>query len=198
MSARHSAVQEPTPLPPQDRGDTYGQILKSSALIGGSSILKIAIGIVRTKAMAFLLGPAGFGLFGLYGSIANLSQCMVGMGINSSGVRQIAAAVGSEDIERVAQTTTVLRRIAVLLGLLGAVFLVVLSRPISTLTFGSDRNAGAIALLSAALFFQLVSNGQAALIQGMRHILDLAKMGVLGAFFGTLVSIPLVYFLRDK
>ena len=43
---------------------TYGQILKSSALIGGSSVLTIAIGIVRTKATAVLLGPAGFGLLG--------------------------------------------------------------------------------------------------------------------------------------
>src|SRR5215208_1441155 len=31
---------------------TYGQILKSSVLIGGSSVLNIGIGIVRTKAMA--------------------------------------------------------------------------------------------------------------------------------------------------
>jgi hypothetical protein len=59
---------------------SYGQILKSSALIGGSQIANIAIGIVRTKAMAMLLGPPGFGLFGLYGSIANLTQSVAGMG----------------------------------------------------------------------------------------------------------------------
>ncbi len=53
---------------------SYGQILKSSALVGGSSAVNIALGIIRTKAMAILLGPAGFGLFGLYGSIANLTQ----------------------------------------------------------------------------------------------------------------------------
>ena len=33
--------------------DTYGQILKSSALIGGSSVVNIAIGIVRTKAWRY-------------------------------------------------------------------------------------------------------------------------------------------------
>ena len=32
----------------------------------------------------------------------------------------------------------------------------------------------------------------------MRRIADLAKMGVLGAFFGTVISIPVVYFLREK
>src|SRR5262245_23897861 len=59
---------------------TYGQILKSSVLIGGSSVLNIGIGIVRTKAMAVLLGPAGFGLMGLYGSIADLAVSIAGMG----------------------------------------------------------------------------------------------------------------------
>jgi len=71
---------------------TYGQILKSSALIGGSSVLNVAIRIFHTKVMAVLLGPAGFGLMGLYGSITDLSTNIAGMGINSSGVRQIAEA----------------------------------------------------------------------------------------------------------
>jgi PST family polysaccharide transporter len=177
---------------------TYGQILKSSALVGGSQVVNIAVGIVRTKAMALLLGPAGFGLFGLYGSIANLTQSIAGMGINSSGVRQIAEAVGSDDAERIAQTSAVLRRTSVALGILGAGFLLLFSRQISVLTFGSNQNAAAICLLSLAVFFQLVSAGQGALIQGMRRIFDLAKMGVLGALFGTLFSIIVVYLLREK
>jgi PST family polysaccharide transporter len=177
---------------------SYGQILKSSALVGGSSVVNIAIGIVRTKAMAVLLGPAGFGLFGLYGSIANLTQSLAGVGINSSGVRQIAEAVGSNDAERIAQTTAVLRRTSILLGALGAGLLIVFSGQVSTLTFGSNQHAGAICLLSIAVFFQLISAGQGALIQGMRRIADLAKMGILGAVFGTLISIPTVYFLREK
>ena len=108
---------------------TYGQILKSSAVIGGSSLINIAIGIVRTKAMAMLLGPAGVGLMGLYGSITDLTISIAGMGINSSGVRQIAEAVGSGDTERIARTAVVLRRISIFLGVLGAVLLAIFSRP---------------------------------------------------------------------
>jgi O-antigen/teichoic acid export membrane protein len=177
---------------------TYGQILKSSALIGGSSILNIGIGMVRTKAMAVLLGPAGFGLMGLYGSIADLALSIAGMGINSSGVRQIAEAVGSGDDERIARTATVLRRTAVLLGILGAGLLALFSRKISELTFGTQEHAGAVALLSVAVFFRLVAAGQGALLQGMRRIADLAKMGVLGALYGTLISIPVVYFFQEE
>ncbi|MCI0599287.1 MAG: O-antigen translocase [Beijerinckiaceae bacterium] len=177
---------------------SYGQILKSSALIGGSSVLNIGIGIVRTKAMAVMLGPAGFGLMGLYGSIADLAVSIAGMGVNNSGVRQIAEAAASGDDKRIAQTATVLRRTAVFLGILGAGLLAVFPQKISELTFGTDKHAGAVALLSLAVFFRLVAGGQGTLVQGMRRIADLAKMGVLGALFGTMISIPMVYFLREE
>jgi PST family polysaccharide transporter len=191
-------IPEPGSTPPSHEKHSYGQILKSSALVGGASATNIVIGIVRTKAMAILLGPAGFGLFGVYGSIANLTQSIASMGINSSGVRQIAEATASNNAERIALTTTVLRRTSIFLGLLGALFLVVFSRQVSTLTFGTNQHAAAISLLSLAVFFQVVSAGQSALIQGLRRIYDLAKIGVLGGLYGTLFSILLVYFLRDN
>ncbi|WP_374089771.1 O-antigen translocase [Methylomicrobium lacus] len=176
---------------------TYGQILKSSAVIGGSSLLNIAIGIVRTKGMAMLLGPSGVGLMALYGSISDLTISVAGMGINSSGVRQIAEAVGSSDTDRIARTAVVLRRISILLGLLGAAVLVIFAGPVSTLTFGNDQHAAAVALLSIAVFFNLVSAGQGALLQGMRCISDMAKMGVWGTLFGAIISITVVYFFRE-
>jgi antigen flippase len=196
----HAISQQPQSQPTAVAGTkgSYGQILKSSALVGGSSALNIAIGIVRTKAMAMLLGPAGFGLFGLYGSIANLTQSIAGMGINSSGVRQIAEAVGTGDKTRIAQTAAVLRRTSIVLGLLGAALLLVFSRQVSRLTFGETERAASVSLLSMTVFFSLVSAGQGALIQGMRRIADLAKMSVLSALFGVCASIPLVYFFREK
>ena len=115
------------------------------------------MGIVRTKAMAVLLGPAGFGLFGIYGSIASLSECIAGMGIHSSGVRQIAYAVGSNDPDRIARTIITLRRISILLGGLGAILVVGFSRLISDLTFGSYREAGAISLFYRSRFFFALS-----------------------------------------
>jgi len=177
---------------------TYGQILKSSALVGGSSILKIAIGIVRTKALAALLGPSGFGLFSLYGSVSDLWLSISGMGVNSSGVRQIAEAAGSGAPRRIAQTAAVLRWTSVVLGISGAAVLAAFARQVSSLTFGTPRHAAAISLLSLVVLFRLVSDGQGALIQGMRRTSDLARMNVLGALLGLLVSIPLVYFLREN
>jgi PST family polysaccharide transporter len=179
--------------PARSGSNTYGHILKSSALIGGSSVLSIALGIVRTKAMAILLGPAGMGLLGLYASIADLARVIAGMGINTSGVRQIAEAVGTDNTERIGRTIVTLRRVAILLGALGALLLVVLCQPISKFSFGDHQHAGAIALLALSVFFGSVSAGQLALVQGMRRIGDLARANVLGALCGTLFSIPIVW-----
>jgi len=183
-------------IPPElgaPRKNTYGQILKSSAVIGGSSVLNAGIGMVRNKAMAVFLGPAGFGLLGVYSSIADLARTLAGMGINSSGVRQIAEAVGTGDNARIARTVSTLRRVAFLLGALGALLLVLFCQPISRLSFRDYQHAGAVALLSLAVFFGAVSAGQIAVLQGMRRIADLARANVLGALYGMLLSIGIVY-----
>lgn len=131
---------------------SYDQILKSTALVGGSQVINIAIGIVRTKAMAMLLGPAGFGLAGLYMSVAQLTQSVAGMGVNQSGVRQIAEAVGTGDDEKIARTAIVLRRVSWALGLLGAAVLVLFAAPIAKVTFGDYTNTSGVAILAAAVF----------------------------------------------
>src|SRR6266446_6466363 len=177
---------------------SYGQILKSSALIGGSSALNLAFGVVRMKAMALLLGPSGVGLIGLYSSIADLTRSVAGLGINSSGVRQIAEAVGTRDTQRIARTVTTLRRVALASGALGALLLLLLCKPVSWLTFRNFDHVGAVALLALVAFFGDISGAQAALVQGMRRIADLARMNILGAFYGTLFSIGIVYFWKER
>ncbi|MDW8002935.1 MAG: O-antigen translocase [Deltaproteobacteria bacterium] len=177
--------------------NSYGQILKATTLVGGSQVINILIGIVRTKFMAVLLGPSGLGLMGMYQTIIGMVGNVTGLGIGSSGVRQIAEAAGSGDGLRIARTVYVLRRVAIFLGLLGMLVTVALSYPLSLLTFGNSNHAWAIALLGITLFLGSVSGGQAALIQGMRRIKDLATMNVLGAFFGTVLSVPIIYFWKE-
>src|SRR5438105_13164557 len=118
------AIAEAATIPAQ-RSSTYGEILRSSALIGGASALTVVIGIVRVKAMAVLLGPAGVGLLGLYNTIADLTRSVAAMGINSSGVRQLAEAVGTGDTARISRTVTVLRRTTIVLGVVGALLLAI-------------------------------------------------------------------------
>lgn len=204
MASHGEHVRQPDAVPQRaaeapatEPRSTYRQILESTAWIGGSSAMNLAIGLVRTKAMAMLLGPAGFGLMGVFTAIADVARSFAEMGINGSGVRQIADAAASGDAVRIARTAAVLRRTALILGVCGAALLALFSRQVSIVTFGDDTHSTAIALLSLAVFFRLVADAQGALVQGLRRIADLAKINVLAPLFGTIVSIPLVYWLRE-
>ena len=175
-------------------GQTYTQILKSTALIGGSSLITVAFSIIRNKAMAVILGPEGVGLMAIYSSIADIAQAVAGLGVQSSGVRQIAEAVGTGDAEKIARTAFILQRISIVLGIAGTLLLACLAFPVAHLTFGDHQHAASVAFLSLAIFFRLASAGQTAMIQGMREISVLARINLLTAVFATVVTIPLVYF----
>jgi PST family polysaccharide transporter len=196
-----STAPAPTPAGatecPARESRSYGEILRSSALIGASSGIAISVGIVRTKLMAVLLGPAGFGLMGVYNSIIDLGTSVAGAGVGSSGVRQIAESAASNDRQRIALTTQVLRRMSLLLGLVGAVVLVLLREPIATMTFGNTDHAWAVAALGIAVLCKVVAAGQAALVQGLRRIGDVAMIGLVGAVLGTVASVVLVWLLGD-
>lgn len=182
---------------PADDESPYDEILKSSAWIGGASVLSTLCSMLRVKALAVLLGPAGFGLVGVFSSILDLARGVAGSGIALSGVRQVAEAKSSGDGPRLGRTIIVLRRLTVLLAVVGAIGLAVLSPWVSQLTFSNREFAGAIALLAIAVFFRLVADGQSALIQGTRQISNLAKANVAGALLGAIASIAIVYAFRQ-
>ena len=64
---------------------SYIQIFKSTALIGGSAVINALLGIVRTKALAVMIGTEGMGLFGVFSSVTTFVSGIAGMGVNSSG-----------------------------------------------------------------------------------------------------------------
>ncbi len=158
----------------------------------------MAIGIVRTKALAVLLGPAGMGLAGLYLSATGLIGSVAGLGINASGVRQIAEAAGTQDKTRIACTIITLRRVALISGLFGMIVVLEMAPLLSRTTFGDNNHVFGIALMSLTLLFGGISAGQSALLQGLRRLRDLAASQILGSLFGAMVSIALVWWLREQ
>ena len=189
--------QEITP-PATAHGETHGHFVKAFLLVGGSQVMLIFMRLLRGKAMALLLDPAGFGLFSVYGYIEGIVEDIAGLGVSISGVRQIAQAAGTGDRQRIARTVTVLQYTSLCLGLLGAAAMALFSRQIAILTFGGPERASSVVILSLAVLLTLLAYGQDALLEGMRRIADFSKAKVLGFFYATLLSLPVVYFFREQ
>jgi antigen flippase len=179
-------------------GSSYGQILKSSSIIGGAQAINYIIGLVRMKFVAVLLGPSGVGLVGLYVSVIGLVQTFAQLGINESGVREVAVAAGSGDDKKIAQTVAVLRRACWFTGLFGWALAVTLAWPLSQWTFGSTEHAWALAVLGSVVLLELVAGGQKALLQGVRRIGDLARLQVATALLTTVVAVVVYWWMRER
>ncbi len=178
--------------------NSYGQILKSSSIMGSVAIVTLFLGMIRTKFAAVLIGTAGVGLAANFTAIQSLIGGIAGLGIQSSAVREVAAAYANGDNQIVGETVLTLRRICWLTGLLGAVSTLLLSALISQLTFSSNEYQWDIAAIGLIIFFANLSNGQTALLQGARKIRDMAKTQVISAMAGTLVTIGFYFWLGPR
>ena len=168
---------------------SYAQILKSSSIMGGAAGINLLLGMVRTKFAAVLIGTTGVGLMASFAAIQGLIGTLAGLGIQTSAVREVAAAVGQGDEQAIGRAVLTLRRICWLTGLAGMGAMMAFSPFISQLTFGSDAHTLDIAALGLVILFGNLSGGQMALIQGMRRIGDLARANVYGAIGATCAAI---------
>lgn len=173
------------------------QILRSTFLMGGSSTLNIAFGAIRHKIMAILVSSEGIGVLGIYQSLSNLLVTIFGLGINESGARQIAIS-NSKDEQKVSETYLSIKRIAIVTGIIGTTVTILLSKSLSLFTFKDSKHYLEIIFLSSVILLNNLYGAQTALIQGKRKIYFLAKIGVLGPMWGTLLSLPLIYLFKVR
>ncbi|MEH6717885.1 MAG: O-antigen translocase [Aurantimonas endophytica] len=161
------------------------------AIIGSAQTVKILILIVRLKVVALLLGPAGIGLLSLYTSLQSTVGTTAGLGMGSSGVRQIASVKGEE--QALSRVRRVLLAAHLVQGLLAMVIVWVLREPLAEWLLGSRQHATAVGLVGVATLLGLLSTAQTALLQGMRRIGDLGRVTVLGTLVGTLAGLACVW-----
>ncbi|PXV67432.1 PST family polysaccharide transporter [Dysgonomonas alginatilytica] len=174
---------------------SYKQILKSTSVFGGSQIITILIGIIRNKILAILLGAAGVGLISIYQSTLDMIKSMSSLGIETTGVREIAA-IHEDDKSRLYHIISIIDRWALIFATLGAGICLVLCYPISLWVFGDSSHSFEFALLSISMFFTILAAGQAVVLQGLRRISYMVKSAILWNTLGLLISVPLYYFYR--
>lgn len=149
----------------------------------------------KMKILALMLGPAGMGLLGLYNLILTAAGIVVGMGLGSSGVRQIAA---SEDPEEKEVARVGLWSLTWPLALIGGGALWLLRVPVARLTTQSDAYADAIGWLGVAVALSVVSASQIAVLQGFRRMGALAGVKLYGTLLASALGIGAVYLLDEE
>jgi PST family polysaccharide transporter len=151
------------------------------------------IGLLSTKALSLILGPAGLGELRLFQSLLISASYFAGLGMGSSAVRDIAAASEAGKQEEVCRLVWLYRRVNILLGFVGALALVALAAPISTWVFDEDNRSGTVAWLAVALFFSAIQSGQMVPLQALQRIGTTAKVLLLTSAWSVPFTIAVMW-----
>jgi PST family polysaccharide transporter len=176
--------------------NTYRKIFKSASLFGLVQVSSLVISVIRSKFVAVLIGPAGYGIFSLLNSTVELVRQGTGFSLDVSGVKKISESVTANDCEQISKNASVLLRLSLFTGLLGLLIIVLLSPLLSKWTFGDYDMTLAFVYISVSIVFKQITGAQSAVMQGMSKLRNLAKANLLGNFVGLLISLPLFYFFR--
>lgn len=169
---------------------SYRTILRASSIIGGASVINILAGLVKMKAAAVLLGPAGVGLVGLYQNLMQTAGSVAGLGMTNSGTRQIAAAGVTGGAAAVGRVRRALFWGTMAQALVGAGFFWLASSWIAARLVADPSRTTEVGWLAVGVGLSIAAGAQSALLRGLRKIGDIARVqagsGVIGAAIGVI------------
>jgi PST family polysaccharide transporter len=172
---------------------SYHRILRSTSIIGGASFINIAIGVLRTKVLAVLLGPPGVGLASLYNGLMGTASTVATMGLGPVGTRQIAEAYSQEDTRAILVARRALFWGTMFLAAVGGLVVWSLRTVLAVHALGNASYSGAVGWLSIGVMLSVAGASQGAMIQGMRRIGDIARLNVFGSTISTVLGIGLLW-----
>lgn len=181
-----------------DEGNSYRQILRSTSIIGGASVINILIGLVRVKVAAVLLGPAGVGLIGLLSNLMAAAATMAALGMGTVGTRQIAAANGRQDKHAVAVARRALFWATLAMAAVGALVFWLLRGALATHVLADSTRSDEVGWLALGVGLTVASGSQGALLNGMRRIGDLARISVYSAMLATTFGVVALLLWQEQ
>lgn len=176
---------------------SHKQILRSSAIIGGASLLNILVGLLRMKLVAVLLGPAGVGLVGMLNNLMTAGATVAALGFGNVGTRQVAEARGREDQAGVAAARKALFWGTMVLAVVGATAFWLARDIIAVRVLGDADLAPHLGWVSVGIALTVATGSQKALLAGMRRIGDIAWITMLSSLISAAIGIAAVYSLGE-
>lgn len=172
---------------------SYKDIARSSGVIAVVQVIKIVFGLIQNKVLAVIVGTQGFGIWGMYNTYVEMVSSFSSLGLDSSGVRQIARH--ADDEISTAKCIRIFKRSLLYISLFATLLSMVLSKQVSRSLFDTPDYYPGVLLVSLVILCNGLSRGNTAILNGLRHIKDLAVSQIIGAVIGAISAIASVLLL---
>jgi len=179
--------------------NSYRQILRSSFISGGSSVINILIGLLRTKAVAVILGPSGIGLIALFYSLMATASTIFSFGLGSVGTRQIAEVASKENSE---YSVDDIRRAlcwgTFVLAVVATLAFWLLREVLASEILNEKERADQLGILAIGVGLMVISGSQSAVLNGLRRISDLAWLSIFSAIFSAFIGVAALLLWKER
>jgi enterobacterial common antigen flippase len=157
-------------------------IFRATAILSGSSVVTIILGLASAKVLALLLQPGGYGYYGLLQSVVAVASLFTGMGIATGLVRQGAGAALRDDKKAISS----LRHGAwILFWVLGGISLLVLILFRERLSrLGGLNQPAVMPIIGIAVLFTVATNIQTGMLNAHHRVGALATYAIGNSVFG--------------
>lgn len=143
-----------------------------------------------------MLGTVGMGINAILTSAMGMIIAVANLGLNYSAVRDISRAVELQNSDHIARSVKVFKRWILVCAIGGVLFTLIGAPWLSQLSFGNNDYTYAFVGLAAVIAFTILASANLTILQGMRHLRQMAKASLMGSVLGLCTSIPLYYFFN--
>lgn len=171
----------------------YRGIFKGTAVFGGAQAVQIIVDLLKSKAVAILIGSVGMGINALYTSSLQIIVVLSGMGLKTSSVKDIAEATTTNDNYIIGRKISVLKKCFQFTCILGLILTLISSPILSKTSFGDTSHILQYSLLSLFVVFTLLGEQCTAILQGLHLIKKTAISTLLSCVAGLITSVFFFY-----
>jgi O-antigen/teichoic acid export membrane protein len=172
--------------------------LRATTTFGSVQLFQILIGIVKSKIIAIVLGPSGFGIISLFQSTLSLISSLVNLGVSTSAVQALSSKNVGIEKKYFFQSVRILNLLLISTGLIGVIITIIFSEKLSLMTFGNSSYKSAFIILSVTILFGQIYAGHLVVIQSSRNQNLLAKVLIYSNIISLLVLVLLLYFVNAQ
>ncbi|MDB4426484.1 oligosaccharide flippase family protein [bacterium] len=164
--------------------------LRETAVVGLGTAGATVINLVKVKVIAILVGVEGAGLISQLSSILSTVSGTVTFGTGQSGIQRIAvASTNSVDGGRVSLVFRTLQFLAIAMGLVGAIVVIVFSRPLAAWALGDADQYLLVAFLAPGIFIATCTAPLNCLIEGLQRMSLVSRASVFRSLFGLMAAV---------
>ncbi|MGB2763666.1 MAG: O-antigen translocase [Candidatus Aminicenantaceae bacterium] len=174
------------------------KILESTIIMGTSSVLVLALNLVRVKILAVLLGPSGVGVLSVLNNLHVVAATFIGLGLGTGIIKYVSSFNSKKNEVGVQKVLTNSFQITLLLSLVVMVPAILISSHLSNWILSDPKYSLFIIIYAISLPLAVYPTATNSFLQGLKRIKALAKINFLRSSISLLFIIPLVYFFRIK